>query len=192
MILAEALTLSDWKVLDLHYWMKLITDCSVIALLAGLTVVLMERLANRLAASSRVSNLALRPLLILMRTLVATFFLTLLLKRLFELDLITMLSGVVALIGVAFVAFWSVLSSMTCTFLLILFRPFAMGDHVEVKDDEVEGEVCDLNLLFTTLRAADGRLIQIPNNLFFQKVIIRRKGVSGKSLEDQLVTNHQT
>ncbi len=189
MILAEILTPSDWRVQELHYWIKLITDCSVISLLTGLSIVFVERLANRMVISSRVSKLAFRPLLILMRTLVATFFLTLLLKRLFELDLITLLSGVVALIGVAFVAFWSVLSSMTCTFLLIFFRPFGMGDHVEVKGDGVEGEVCDLNLLFTTLRAEDGRLVQIPNNFFFQKIIVRRKGTTGKSLEEQLSLN---
>ncbi len=45
-----------------------------------------------------------------------------------------------------------------------------------------------MNLLFTTLRAADGRLVQVPNNLFFQKVIVRRKGTAGKSLEEQLAS----
>ncbi|MDD5261935.1 MAG: mechanosensitive ion channel [Methylacidiphilales bacterium] len=188
MIIADAMTLSDWKLGDFHYWAKLATDVSVIGLLTGLSLVLVEHLATRLANSTRVSRLALRPLLILARVAVLTLFLAILLNRLFELDFVVVLSSVLALIGVAFVAFWSVLSSVTCTFLLILFRPFKMGDHVEIKGEGAEGEVCDLNLLFTTLRAADDRLIQVPNNLFFQKVIVRRKGTAGKSLEEQLAS----
>ena len=188
-MIADTITLSDWKIEDLHYWIKLATDLSVIILLTSLAIVLIERLIARLTQSANVPKLAFRPILILIRSLIFIFFVAVLLKRVFDLDLITIMSGIIALVAVAFVAFWSVLSSVTCTFLLILFRPFAMGDHVEIKGDGVAGEVCDLNLLFTTLRAEDGRQVQVPNNLFFQKVIIRRKGAKGKTLEEQLASN---
>ena len=50
-----------------------------------------------------------------------------------------------------------------------------MGDEVELLPDPVRGRVTDLNLFFTTLATDDGRLVQIPNNLFFQRVVVRRR-----------------
>ncbi len=50
----------------------------------------------------------------------------------------------------------------------------------------MKGKVVDLNFLYTTLRADDATLIQIPNNLFFQKSVKRRRAVSAISLAQQL------
>lgn len=84
------------------------------------------------------------------------------------------LSTVLAMIAIGFVAVWSVLSNASCTVLILLFRPFAVGDEIEFVGDPTKGRVIDLNFIFTTLDAGDGTVIQIPNNLFFQKVVRRR------------------
>ncbi len=95
----------------------------------------------------------------------------------FGIDLQGLWSTIMAalsLIAIGFVAMWSILSHMLASILIVIFRPFEVGDRVEIiGDDSVIGEVTDLNPVYTTLRAADGGTFQIPNNVFFQKVLKR-------------------
>lgn len=84
------------------------------------------------------------------------------------------LSTILAMIAIGFVAVWSVLSNTLCTVIIMLFRPFSVGDEIEVMGDPVKGHVIDLNFVYTTIDAGDGSVMQVPNNLFFQKVIRRR------------------
>lgn len=99
----------------------------------------------------------------------------------------TMLSTVLAMVAIGFVAVWSVLSNVSCTAMIILFRPFGVGDQLEfVGEDGVQGRVVDLNFLYTTLETSDGAVLQIPNNLFFQKVLKRKRGTEQISLAEQL------
>lgn len=97
-----------------------------------------------------------------------------------------MLSTVFALIGVGFIAVWSVLSNTLCTFVILIFHPFAVGDEIEFTGEPVRGKVIDLNFIYTTVRSDDGSDLQIPNNLFFQKVLKRRHGGGAISLATQL------
>lgn len=96
------------------------------------------------------------------------------------------LSTVLAMIAIGFVAVWSVLSNTSCTVLILLFRPFAVGDEIEFVGEQTKGRVVDLNFIFTTLDAGDGSVMQIPNNLFFQKVIRRRPASTAISPADHL------
>ena len=81
---------------------------------------------------------------------------------------------VLSLVAIGFVAMWSILSHALASVLIIIFRPFEVGDRVEIiGKDLVLGEVTDLNPIYTTLRAEDGGTLQVPNNLFFQKVLKR-------------------
>jgi small-conductance mechanosensitive channel len=85
------------------------------------------------------------------------------------------LVGALSLIAIGFVAMWSILSHMLASILIVVFRPFAVGDRVEIiGDDLVVGEVTDLNPVYTTLVADDGGTLQVPNNLFFQKALKRQ------------------
>ncbi len=47
-------------------------------------------------------------------------------------------------------------------------------------------KVVNFNLLFTTMETEDGLLLQVPNNTFFQRPIMRKKGHSNIGLSDQL------
>jgi small-conductance mechanosensitive channel len=96
------------------------------------------------------------------------------------------LSTMLAIVGVGFVASWSMLSNSFCTFMILMFRPFAIGDEIEFAGEPVHGKVVDLNFLYTTLRCDDGSDMQIPNNFFFQKVLKRRHGGGSISLTAQL------
>ena len=106
----------------------------------------------------------------------------------------TVLSAVVAMIAIGFVAVWSVLSNILCTLMLLIFQPFKVGDEVEIVDPAMttglSGVVRNINLVFTTLRSSneEGEVIdtQIPNNLFFQKLVRRKTGENTFSLEKQI------
>ena len=70
-------------------------------------------------------------------------------------------ASVLALIAVGFIAVWSVLSNMACNFLLMLFKPFRIGDQVEIVDNaagpNVGGRVTDVTLMYVVLREPDRR-----------------------------------
>jgi small-conductance mechanosensitive channel len=96
------------------------------------------------------------------------------------------MSTILAMVAIGFVAVWSLLSNVSSTLIILFFRPFAIGDELEFVGEPVKGKVIDLNFLYTTLRAEDGAFIQIPNNLFFQKSLRRRPSVCAISLAEQL------
>ena len=91
------------------------------------------------------------------------------------------------LIAVGFFASWSVLSNAFCSVILLVYQPFTVGHTIELSDAEVKGKVVNFNLLYTTLEAADGELIHVPNNLFFQQPIRKLAGGGGASLDQQLL-----
>jgi len=93
-----------------------------------------------------------------------------------------LISAGLAAVAVGFVAAWSILSNATAALLVLVFRPFRLGDTVELVEpsgSSIGGRVIDMNLMYTTLSAqspADdhaehNEFLCIPNNLFFQKVV---------------------
>ena len=99
---------------------------------------------------------------------------------------IAVMGTLFGLVAIGFVAVWSVLSNFLCTFVLIMFRPFSVGDEVELVPDGVKGHVVDLTMLFTTLQVSRGETVMIPNNIFFQRVFKRREGKNTVDLHAQL------
>ncbi|HEY4246132.1 MAG TPA: mechanosensitive ion channel family protein [Lacunisphaera sp.] len=97
-----------------------------------------------------------------------------------------MLSTIFGLVAIGFVAVWSILSHTSATMLILFLHPFQVGDDVEFPGEPVKGRVIDINFFFTTVIDHDGMLCQIPNNLFFQKTLKRRKNEHIVSLAAQL------
>jgi len=96
------------------------------------------------------------------------------------------LTTVLALVAIGFVAVWSILSNALCSLILIVARPFRVGDTLEFPPDELSGKVVNFNLLFTTLQTDDGLFLQVPNNVFFQRMILRKPGEDAIGLDRQL------
>lgn len=82
----------------------------------------------------------------------------------------TSLVGALTLIGVGFLAVWAMVSNFTASVFITIWRPFQTGSSVELVPDGQKGEVVHRNMMFTVLREAEGSMLYIPNNLFFQKV----------------------
>lgn len=85
------------------------------------------------------------------------------------------LSTILAMVAIGFVAVWSLISHTTATVIILFVRPFQVGDYVEFPPDNIKGRVTDMNFFFTTLELENGTLYQVPNNLFFQRILLRRK-----------------
>ena len=82
----------------------------------------------------------------------------------------TLLVSAATIIGVGFLATWTMVSNITASFFIALWRPFRLGDNIEVLPENLMGRVIDSNLMFVVVREDSGAVIQIPNNLFFQKM----------------------
>ncbi|WP_039785726.1 mechanosensitive ion channel family protein [Herbaspirillum huttiense] len=89
-------------------------------------------------------------------------------------------TGFAAVGAVAFFAAWSVLSNLFCAILIYTTQPFRVGDVIEVIEGGdkpgVKGRVLDINLVYTTLSEESqgaGTTLQLPNSLFFQRIVRR-------------------
>jgi small-conductance mechanosensitive channel len=166
---------------------NLVSVAAIIA--AGLVVSLLT--GRGLKYLSRRSDMAaplVRVLRIYIRWTLAAVVLLLVFQELGVLKNVwTAFLAIAAMIAVGFVAVWSVLSNALCTLLILIYKPFRIGDLVEITSDNLKGEVIDLNLMFTTLRDDKDYLIQVPNNYFFQKAIRLKKGKDEVSLYDQFL-----
>lgn len=86
---------------------------------------------------------------------------------------VTALASIFALVAIGFVAVWSVLSNTLCSLILLITRPFRVGDMIRFPGDDIEGKVVNFNMVFTTMKTDDAAMVEIPNNLFFQRLIVR-------------------
>jgi small-conductance mechanosensitive channel len=96
----------------------------------------------------------------------------------------TLLLGVATIIGVGFLATWTMISNVTASLFIDFWRPFRLGDEIEMLPENFSGRVIDRNLMFVVIRDSSGAVIQIPNNLFFQK-IFKVSGSANKSLFEE-------
>ena len=176
-------SLPDW----VQDWLDVLVPAlqtGLILLAAWLLHWLLKRLVLRLARRYSLPPQIVLPLRGVLRWLIITATVLLVLGRLgvSASVLWTAFTGFAAVGAVAFFAAWSVLSNLFCALLIMVAQPFRLGDDVEVLDTAekpgAKGRVVDINLLYTTLREADGggRLLQIPNALFFQRVVRRWRG----------------
>ncbi len=98
-------------------------------------------------------------------------------------DFVVFISSILAILGVAFVAQWSLLSNLTASVILFFSHPLRLGDRIRVLDKDFDwtGEIEDISGFYLFMRTDDGRQITIPNNLVIQKGIeILDKGDSNK------------
>ena len=102
----------------------------------------------------------------------------------------TLLASAIAVVGVGFLAVWTMVSNVTASFFISLWRPFRLGQTVEILPEALKGRVIDRNLMFTVLRDEEGNLLQVPNNLFFQKMF--RVSDRGKPSLFECLENERT
>jgi small-conductance mechanosensitive channel len=101
-------------------------------------------------------------------------------------DLAVLIGSVFTIIGVAFVAQWSLLSNITSGIILFFNHSVKLNDAIiilEGKDYAIEGKIINIGLFFITLETADKETITLPNNVFILKSV---KKVNPKPPQEQL------
>ncbi len=69
-------------------------------------------------------------------------------------------------------AFKDVLQNLFAGFLILLYRPFHIGDQIKIKD--FEGTVEDISVRATRMKTYDGERVVIPNSeLYMNSVLVR-------------------
>jgi small-conductance mechanosensitive channel len=98
----------------------------------------------------------------------------------------TLLVTTATIIGVGFLAVWAMISNATANLFITIWRPFQLGDTVELLPENLKGRVIVRNLMFTVLREENGARLHVPNNLFFQKIFRVRKESGSPDPNSQL------
>lgn len=88
-------------------------------------------------------------------------------------ELVVFFGSLLAILGIALFAQWSILSNITAGIILFFNHSVKLDDTIIVidKDYEVEGRVSDIGLFFVILKTKEGDQVSIPNNVFIQKMI---------------------
>lgn len=90
-------------------------------------------------------------------------------------SLILFSSSVLAIMGVAFVAQWSLLSNITASIIIFFSYPARIGDTIRVVDGDnsIEGKIVDITLFQVLIETRHGETVNYPNNLIVQKPLIK-------------------
>ena len=80
-------------------------------------------------------------------------------------------AGILAMVIIGFFATWSLLSNVLATIIILIARPFVIGDKVTILSENLSGEVIDINILYSKLKTSEGDIITVPNVTFLTKFI---------------------
>ena len=78
-------------------------------------------------------------------------------------DFSVFMSSILAILGVGFVAQWSILSNLTASVILFFNHPLRLGDRIRVMDKDFDwtGKVEDISGFYLFMRTDDGKQITI-------------------------------
>ena len=78
-------------------------------------------------------------------------------------------------------ALQDIVSNFSAGIVLLLEHPFTEGDHIAIA--EAEGEVEEIRVRATRLRAPDGQLVIVPNKLLFTQVLTNSTATMRRRVE---------
>lgn len=165
---------------DLSAWLPTwqnVLPTVLIFLVGVIVVVFIQRALGRaLARASRHTPMSVETGTVIQRLVVGTLWLMLILLTLHHLGvnvdgLWTLLLSVLTVIGVGLLAVWTMVSNITANFFILIWKPYELGDRVELIPDGIKGRAVDRSMMFTVLREEDGGTLMVPNNLFFQRIV---------------------
>lgn len=88
--------------------------------------------------------------------------------------LLVLASSMIAVVGVALFAAWSLISNVTAFFIMLGQRIFAPGNEVKILDGAnfVEGRILEINLFSTVLVTKNNEHVVYPNNLIVSRPVV--------------------
>ncbi len=85
-------------------------------------------------------------------------------------------SGLVTTLGIGSLAIalaaQATLSDIISGFMIMLDRPFRIGDRIEIQDLNTWGDVVDVGLRSTHIRTRDNRMVIVPNSVIAKSLIV--------------------
>lgn len=87
------------------------------------------------------------------------------------------ITSILTVLGIAFVAQWSILSNITSSLIIFFNHPIKIGEQIEILDTEykIQGIIKDIGVFFITLETEDKAKVTVPSNVFMLKMI-KKKG----------------
>lgn len=101
--------------------------------------------------------------------------------------ILTLLSAFTVAIGLSL---QDVLKSFFSGILMLLERPFSVGDRVKVRD--YEGEIQGIDVRTTLIRNRDGALVYVPNSIMFGEVLTNRSHFRTRRLDLAITDSART
>lgn len=100
-------------------------------------------------------------------------------------DLGILMSSVFALIGVGFIAQWSILSNITSGIIMFFTFPYKIGDYIIIHDKEFakEGIISDIKSFHVIITTKENEMVTYPNTLMLQKGVTVIKPAEFEALE---------
>ncbi|MDP5140833.1 MAG: mechanosensitive ion channel family protein [Spirosomaceae bacterium] len=88
-------------------------------------------------------------------------------------ELAAYLASLFTVVGIAFLAQWSIISNITSTLIIFFNHQVNIGDSVVVldKDYSVSGKISDIGLFFIIIKVETDEYVSIPSNVFMQKMV---------------------
>ena len=85
-------------------------------------------------------------------------------------------SGLVATLGIGSLAIalaaQAALSDIISGFMIMIDRPFRIGDRIEILDLDTWGDVVDIGLRSSQVRTRDNRMVIVPNSVIGKSLIV--------------------
>jgi len=85
-------------------------------------------------------------------------------------------SGIVATLGIGSLAIalaaQATLADTISGFVIMIDRPFRIGDRIELQDLDTWGDVVDIGLRSTRIRTRDNRMVIVPNSVISKSLIV--------------------
>lgn len=88
-------------------------------------------------------------------------------------QLMVFITSTLTLVGVGFIAQWSILSNVTSSLILFFNHPMKLGHDIQIMDKEydISGTVVDISFFFMYIKTVDGDIITIPTSVVLSKTI---------------------
>ncbi|MFT4536221.1 MAG: small-conductance mechanosensitive channel [Saprospiraceae bacterium] len=87
------------------------------------------------------------------------------------------LASLFTVVGIAFLAQWSILSNISSTLIIFFNHQVSIGDTIEIldKDYQIEGKVSDIGIFFIIIKISSNEYVSLPSNVFMQKMVKKIK-----------------
>lgn len=83
------------------------------------------------------------------------------------------IASLFTVLGIAFLAQWSIISNITSTLIIFFNHQVSIGDTIVIldKDYQIEGKISDIGIFFIIIKVNKNEYVSLPSNVFMQKMV---------------------